>query len=113
MIKYKKNREVLDKAFISNDPIYFDWIATICFYTSLHIIEAKFAENSVDNRTHVEREEKMLKSGIFSKKATQRYKQLSHYSRVARYGPDSINLTLASNSIELLSKIEKELLANE
>ena len=108
--KYELNKDVLDSALDVNVATHYDWITTVCFYASLHIIEAKFAKKSIDNRTHVEREDNMRSMSEFSRKATDRYKQLSAYSKVARYGPGSISRTLASYSLELLKKIEDEFL---
>lgn len=110
MRKYKINREVLDSVFDKSNATHYDWITTVCFYTSLHIIEAKFAKKSINNRTHTEREENMISSDDFSRKITDRYKQLSTYSKVARYGPGSIDRTIVSYSLELLKKIEDEVL---
>lgn len=111
--KYEVNKEVLDNALDVNVATHYDWITTVCFYASLHIIEAQFAKKSIDNRTHVEREDNMRNMDGFSRKATDRYKQLSSYSKVARYGPGSINRTLASHSLELLKKIEEEFLISK
>lgn len=111
--KYEVNKEVLDSALDVNVATHYDWITTVCFYASLHIIEAQFAKKSIDNRTHVEREDNMRSMDGFSRKATDRYKQLSVYSKVARYGPGSITRTLASHSLELLKKIEEEFLESK
>lgn len=111
--KYEINREVLDTALDASNAKHYDWITTVCFYASLHIIEAQFAKKSIDNRTHVEREDNMRKIDGFSRKATDRYKQLSVYSKTARYGPGSIGITHASHSLELLSKIEEEFLGDK
>lgn len=111
--KYEINKEVLENALDKKNSNHFDWITTVCFYAALHIIEAQFAKQSIDNRTHVEREDNMRNSDVFSRKATDRYKQLSTYSKTARYGPGSIGITHASHSLELLRKIEEEFLENK
>lgn len=108
--KYQINKDVLNTALDTSNSRHYDWIATICFYASLHIIEAQFAKESIHNRTHTDREDKILENDHFSRKLADRYKQLSTYSRVARYGPATITLTQASNSLSLLKKIEDELL---
>lgn len=108
--KYEVNKEVLDNALDVKNVKHYDWITTVCFYASLHIIEAEFAKKSIDNRTHVEREDNMRAMDGFSRKAVDRYKQLSVYSKTARYGPGSIGMTHASHSLELLRKIEEEFL---
>ncbi len=104
MRKYTVNKNVIN-ALNKSDVDHYDWIATVCFYASLHIIEAKFAKKSIDNRTHVEREENMRQSAEFGRKVSDRYKQLSTYSKIARYGPGSIDRTIMSYSLELLRKI--------
>lgn len=110
MIKYNINKNVLETALDVNNKQHYDWITTICFYASLHIIEAEFAKKSIDNRTHIEREDKMRTCGYFSRKVSDRYKQLSTYSKVARYGPGSVTQTIVSQSLLYLRKIEEELL---
>jgi len=110
MKKYQINKEVIDNALDVKNKQHFDWIATICFYASLHIIEAKFAEKSIDNYTHKERENNMRSTPGFSRKLCNRYKTLSDYSRVARYGPGLMDLTRTSYSLQLLKSIEKEML---
>lgn len=113
MKKYQINKDVIDTALDKKNSKHYDWIATICFYASLHIIEAKFAEKSIDNRTHTDREDKMRTTEGFSRKLCDRYKQLSTYSKVARYGPGITGITTASHSLELLKKIEEEMLNTE
>ena len=72
--KYEQNKLLLEN-FISKkyEPNY-EWMTTICFYTSLHIIESYFAkEQKIDNKTHLQREENMLKIDGF-RKITDAYK---------------------------------------
>lgn len=108
--KYKTNRNVLNSALDVKNAQHYDWITTICFYSSLHIIEAEFAKKSINNFSHEEREKRMRDSDLFGRKISDIYKQLSTYSKIARYGSKSVGPTIASKSIEWLGKIEQELL---
>lgn len=108
--KYISNKKILDELFECGNKEHSDWIAIICFYSAMHIIEAEFARSTpeaVHNRTHKQRESRLLTSKEFDSKIVFMYKQLSTNSRIARYEAGHISPTIANSMINYLSKIEK------
>ena len=110
MRKYNLNKIVLTEALDRCNKSHYDWITTVCFYSALHIVEAKFAKKNIDHKNHKDRENEMRESDLFNRKLTDKYKMLSTYSKIARYGPGSIDSTLVSCSLQYLKDIEDEIL---
>ncbi len=109
--KYIENKEILETLFDPSNKKHCNWIATICFYTALHMVEAKMAkENNFHSHSHREREEMMYDSGLFSMKVLQMYKQLENNSRTARYLPDNIQPTIANQMQVFVKRIEAEVI---
>lgn len=107
--KYTENKEILETLFDVANKKHCNWITTICFYTVVHMVEAKMAkEQNLHSHSHKEREEMMYNSGLFSMKVLQMYKQLESNSRTARYLPGNIPPTIANQMQVFMQKIEKE-----
>jgi|GEM_PF-736468 hypothetical protein len=111
--KYINNKKVL-KLLNIQDKDQCDWIATIAFYSALHIIEKELAKENKHFRTHMEREQyingepKYCKNQIAAK-----YKQLSTNSKIARYGPGKITPTKANQMLRFLADIESVFEVNQ
>lgn len=108
--KYKINKNILETVLDPKNKEHYDWIVIVCFYTALHIIEARFAQKSINNATHKEREDRMRDNPDFGRKIAEKYKQLSSYSKVARYQAKSMPMTLVDASIHYLQYIEDTLM---
>ena len=80
------NQDIL-RYLLERDPVPFDWITTVGFYKSVHLIEALFAKDSSKHSTnHGDRYQELQKkrySHIFKY-----YSPLYRAGRVARYLPD-------------------------
>lgn len=112
--KYVENKEILDSLFDVTDRKHCNWIATICFYTSLHMIEAKMAKmKNLHSKSHKERAELIEQSGLFDGKVKLMYKQLETNSRIARYSENDISPTVASQMKRYTEKIEEEVVSKE
>lgn len=108
--KYTENKEILETLFDANKKSHCNWIATICFYTAIHMVEAKMAkEQNIHSHSHKEREEMMYDCGLFNTKVVQMYKQLESNSRTARYLPNNIQPTIANQMQLFVKKIEEEI----
>lgn len=112
--KYVENKEILESLFDVNEKKHCNWIATICFYTSLHMIEAKMAkEKNLHSKSHKERSELIEESGLFSSKVKLMYKQLETNSKIARYSENDISPTVANQMKLYTNRIEKEVVQND
>ena len=110
LIKYRTNKNILENVLDVKQGEHSDWITTVSFYAALHVIESVFAKQRIDNRTHLEREKKILETDLISRKVADKYQQLKTYSRIARYGPSCITPTISAYSKVLLKDIEESLL---
>lgn len=106
--KYINSKKILNSLNVQ-DKSQCDWIATIAFYSALHIIERDFANQNKHFRTHMERETFINENEKYRKnKIALKYKQLSSNSKVARYGPGVITPTQANQMLLYLRDIENE-----
>lgn len=109
--KYTENKEILDTLFDANNKRHCNWIATICFYTAVHMVESKLAkEKNVHSRSHREREDNMCDKGLFSNKVRLMYKQMENNSKTARYLPNNISPTIANQMMRFMEQIENEVI---
>ena len=106
--KYLENKDIAEKVLNISIEGHRNWIATICFYAAMHVIDMQLAKDNIHSKTHLEREEQIAKSSRISRKVNQEYKHLRSMSRVARYEADSIPPTVANQLIRFLHHIEEE-----
>ena len=107
--KYQDNKEVLSTVFDCNNRLHCNWIVTISFYISLHIIEAKLAkEQNFHSRDHKQRDEMIEKSGLFSRNVKNKYKQLKSNCWSARYSNNDMVPTIANQMKRFAEEIEAE-----
>lgn len=108
--KYAENKEILNTLFDEKEKKHSNWIATICFYTSLHMIEAKMAGKNLHSKSHRERSDYIESSGLFSNKVRMMYKQLETNSKIARYSENDITPTVANQMKRYMEQIENEVI---
>ncbi len=76
-------------SYLSKEPCFCDWTATVSFYTALHIIEAVFYRTSTSDRSKHgvchENRMKLLKQTHQFEKIYRHYRILYSTSRIARY----------------------------
>lgn len=111
--KYLENKDIAEKVLDISIEGHRNWIATICFYAAMHIIDMQLAKDNIHSKTHREREEQIANSSRISRKVNLEYKQLRSMSRVARYEADSIAPTIANQIIRYLHHIEDECIENK
>lgn len=106
--KYEENKEVLDNELNIDKCKRYDWIATIAFYSAVHLVEAKLAENDVHTTDHTARKGAVDRFGTF-REIRNEYKALYDRSRVARYDAYCLNEKKARQALGFLKKIEDEI----
>lgn len=106
--KYLENKDIAENVLDITIEGHRNWIATICFYAAMHIIDMQLAKDNIHSKSHIEREEQITKSSRISRKVNLEYKHLRTMSRVARYNADSIGPTVADQLIRYLHNIEEE-----
>jgi hypothetical protein len=80
------NRELINTFDLDTTP-YLDWVVTIAFYTSLHLVEAWFAalRRPQHFETHRDRQNEMSRVPEFNPKIYNLYRSLEDNSRATRY----------------------------
>ena len=78
------NQEVLENL-LKQDPVPFDWVTTVGFYKSVHLIEAIFAEDSGKHSASHDDRRKELTGNNRYKQIYRNYGPLYRAARVARY----------------------------
>ena len=106
--KYLENKDIAENVLDISKEGHRNWIATICIYAALHVIDMQLAKDGIHSKTHIEREEQIAKSSRISPKVTMEYKHLRTMSRLARYDAESIGPTIANQLIRFLHNIETE-----
>ncbi len=106
--KYLENKDIAEKVLDISIEGHRNWIATICFYAAMHIIDMQLAKDNIHSKSHIEREEQISQSSRISQKVNVQYKHLRTMSRVARYDAKSIEPTVANQLIRFLHNIEEE-----
>lgn len=106
--KYRENKDVLNHELNIDNCKCYDWIATVAFYSAVHLVEGKLAESGVHTDNHTNRKRAVERFGIFRNIRNQ-YKALYDRSRIARYEACCLNEKKARQSLEFLSDIEKEI----
>ena len=107
--KYQDNKEVLNSVFDCNNKLHCNWIVTISFYISLHIIEAKLAkEQNLHSRDPRQRDEMIENCGLFSRNVKSKYKQLKSNCWSARYSKNDMAPTIANQMKRFAEEIEAE-----
>lgn len=106
--KYLENKDIAENVLDITKEGHRNWIATICFYAAMHIIDMQLAKDNIHSKSHIEREEQIAKSSRISPKVNQKYKHLRTMSRIARYDAGSIAPTIADQLIRYLHNIEEE-----
>lgn len=93
----------------SNYPDSNDWVLTFIFYTALHQVERKLAENNIHSGNHHERK-KNIKQEIDDRTLWINYKELKDWSEQARYDcmpVEQRHLTWGKDDLEVVeSRLE-------
>lgn len=107
------NRKFLsEKVFDPKTPLYPDWHIIVCFYYTLHLIDAKLASSNTvfeNIATHVARRkfiERVFKNSKYSEVPVL-YSALETYSQTARYKCLKISKSTVKKAIECMERIEK------
>lgn len=106
--KYLENKDIAENVLDISIEGHRNWIATICFYAAMHIIDMQLAKDGIHSKSHIERETQIAQSTRISRKVNLEYKHLRSMSRIARYDAESIEPTIANQLIRYLHNIEKE-----
>lgn len=81
------NQEVLEHL-LTQDPVPYDWVTTVGFYKSVHLIEALFVEDSGKHSTsHGDRKQELTGKNRYTQ-IYRHYAPLYRAARVARYLAD-------------------------
>jgi len=110
--QYNHNFSLLkEELFDINNTSYSDWVATIYFYSLVHLIEKELAKLNSHPSNHRERNLEMVKhNGVFNTNLQTKYQSLYNISIISRYKCNKIrNKLLAFKAKTLLEEIEKEL----
>ncbi len=106
--KYLENKDIAENVLDISIEGHRNWIATICFYAALHVIDMQLAKDGIHSKTHLEREKQIAENSRISQKVNLEYKHLRSMSRVARYDAESISPTVANQLIRYMHHIETE-----
>lgn len=110
--QYLENKKLLrESIFNKQSTIYYDWMLTIIFYCSLHLVE-KYISKKVHkhNMRHYERNNYVC-CDPFLKPIAQEYNTLYSESIRARYSCEKITKDDVKFAEVLLKRIEEKLLA--
>lgn len=110
--QYEKNKKLLNTTvFDLNQTIYYDWIITIMFYCSLHLIEKYIGqETNKHDMKHYQRG-KFVNSETFLKSIADEYNTLYSESVRARYNCEKITGEDVEFANTLLKRIEDKLVS--
>lgn len=108
--QYEKNKRLLNTSTFNIDQsIYYDWIITIIFYCSLHLIEKYIADKiNVHNMKHYQRNN-FVKDESYLKSISEEYNTLYSESIRARYSCEKITKDDVKFANTLLKRIEEKL----
>lgn len=107
--QFNHNKNLINEDFFDlNNTVYLDWVVTIIFYTVMHLIEDKLADNNIHCNSHTSRFKAVNRFTIFNSISNE-YQTVYMESQKARY--DCLNITKkqANEILNLLNYIEKEL----
>lgn len=107
--QYNRNKKLLNTStFNLTQTVYYDWIVTIIFYCSLHLVEKYLATEDKHNFKHFERNN-FVQNEEFFKDIRDEYKTLYVESKRARYSCEKITEDDVKFAQLLLSRIEDKL----
>lgn len=106
--KYNDNKDLLENELEISNSTRYNWIATVAFYSALHLIEEKLATYGIHSKNHKAREN-MVNTYRDFKTVRVKYKMLYTWSIVARYAGESITEQKAREALKYLNDIEVEL----
>ncbi|MFC7230691.1 hypothetical protein ACFQMM_03480 [Saliphagus sp. GCM10025308] len=81
-----------------------EWVVTVYFYSALHHVERKLAQQNIDSGNHVERN-RNIKDHISSRSLYLNYKELKDWSEQARYDcweADDDHVTWCKDNLEII-----------
>jgi len=107
-MKYLENKQIVENVFDIHNKSHYNWIATISFYTVLHIVEMQLAYDNIHCGSHITRENMLKQSQRISDKTLAKFKHMYSMSRLARYEAKSISPTIACSMLKCMHDIEKE-----
>ena len=107
--KYIENKYIIDTVLNETNRMHCNWVATICFYAALHIVEMQLALDGIHSKNHVEREENIQNSEKIPTYVLSRYKQMYTTSILARYEASSVAPTIANQMRNYLKQITEKL----
>lgn len=106
--KYNENRYIIDTILDERDKRQCNWVATVCFYAALHLIEMQLATEGIHSKNHIERETNMQQEEKISQYVLVRYKQMYTTSILARYEANSVSPTIANQMRNYLKQISEK-----
>lgn len=108
--QYEENKELLNTTIFDWDQtIYYDWIITIMFYCSLHLVEKYIGEKTkLHNMKHFQRRN-FVNSEEFLSTISSEYDTLYSESVRARYKCEKITKDDVKFANVLLKRIEEKL----
>ena len=106
--KYRENKNILENELSIDRTVSYNWIATIAFYSVLHLVEGKLATYNIHSKSHTA-SENMVNSQRDFRNIRTKYKTLHTRSIVARYSGENISKDKAMEALQYLKDIEREL----
>lgn len=107
--KYDENKYIIDTVLNEKNRRHSDWVATVCFYAALHLVEMQLAFEGIHSKNHIERETNMQQSKKIPDYVLSRYKHMYTTSILARYGAGSVSPTCANQMRSYLKQIADRL----